>query len=85
MCPTDSYITSMNARVESRQGDGDDTAMNGVQMRCRNEDGVMTETSTVDPGYWGSWSGWSAETRHPALSASIDYFVNGGQMRFENP
>jgi hypothetical protein len=83
MCPPGSYITSMNARVESHTVD-DDTSLNGAQIRCRNQNRDVTETSTVDPGYWGSWSGWSTEPHHPALSEESDYFVNGAQMRYEN-
>jgi hypothetical protein len=37
MCPTDSYVTAMQARYEI--GDHrDETALNGVMIRCRKKD-----------------------------------------------
>ena len=36
MCPTDYYVTAMQARYEWH--DKDDTALNGVQIRCRKKD-----------------------------------------------
>ena len=33
-CPTNHYVCGLRQRIESRQGDGDDTAMNGLNMYC---------------------------------------------------
>jgi hypothetical protein len=37
MCPTDYYVTAMIAKFED-DGGSDDTALNGVQIRCRKKD-----------------------------------------------
>jgi len=33
-CPSKHYVCGLQARVEKKQGKGDDTAMNGLQMKC---------------------------------------------------
>jgi len=34
MCPENSFVTAMNARVEAPTN-GDETALNGIKIRCR--------------------------------------------------
>ena len=33
-CPAGQFMTGVKARIESNQGGGDDTAMNGIRFRC---------------------------------------------------
>jgi hypothetical protein len=35
-CPIGSYVAAINVRIEWDQGGGDDTAMNGIRVRCRS-------------------------------------------------
>ncbi|MCX4244783.1 M57 family metalloprotease [Paraliomyxa miuraensis] len=38
-CPSGTAVCGLRSRVESYQGDGDDTAMNGLDLKCCNLDG----------------------------------------------
>ncbi|CAB1438946.1 unnamed protein product [Pleuronectes platessa] len=57
MCPDQYFAIGFSTRVEPSQGDGDDTAMNGIRLIC-GKDGDRRLTSTVEshPGFWGDWS-----------------------------
>jgi len=33
-CPDNTYVCGLKARVEGNQGGGDDTALNGIRMKC---------------------------------------------------
>jgi len=33
-CPDNTYVCGLETRVEGKQGGGDDTAMNGIKMKC---------------------------------------------------
>jgi hypothetical protein len=57
------YADSMNFRSESPRGSGDDTGLNGVQVRCTKQVspgeaiGWTSASSTVAP--WGAWGGFA--------------------------
>ncbi|KAG7320880.1 hypothetical protein KOW79_015295 [Hemibagrus wyckioides] len=60
-CPTGTYATGFSLKVENALGDGDDTALNGIALRCTKPMGSTKEPqpySTVqsDAGSWGSWT-----------------------------
>ncbi|XP_058271598.1 vitelline membrane outer layer protein 1-like [Hemibagrus wyckioides] len=60
MCPYGTYATGFKY-VENALGDGDDTALNGIALRCTKPMGSTKEPqpySTVqsDAGSWGSWT-----------------------------
>ncbi|XDV37956.1 hypothetical protein PO909_007473, partial [Leuciscus waleckii] len=48
------YLTSFQLRVESSQGDGDDTAANNIKFTCSG--GEVLEGYSTDLGNWGNWS-----------------------------
>lgn len=56
ICPTGTYITQCQLRVESRQGSGDDTAANNLNCKCSNND-FMNGDGT-------EWGGWMAFSQH---------------------
>jgi hypothetical protein len=33
-CPDNTYVCGLEGRIEGKQGGGDDTAMNGIKMKC---------------------------------------------------
>ena len=50
-CQSGGYAVSYRNKIESAQGSGDDTSMNGIEMKCSQGDRI---TSSVGP--WGGWS-----------------------------
>eukprot|EP00727_Mastigamoeba_balamuthi_P003957 m51a1_g13559 hypothetical protein (401) ;mRNA; r:329-1994 len=36
VCPQGQVVTAIQTRLEARQGSGDDTALNGIRMRCQS-------------------------------------------------
>jgi hypothetical protein len=53
ICPGYAFVTSFNAKNESRQGRGDDTAMNDLIFRCSNNHTLFSSNG----GPWGNWNG----------------------------
>ncbi|XP_072518666.1 vitelline membrane outer layer protein 1-like [Salminus brasiliensis] len=62
MCPLGTYATGFSLKVESNQGFwGDDTALNGIALRCtapRTPSSSTINYSTVqsNSGSWGQWT-----------------------------
>ncbi|CAB1438953.1 unnamed protein product [Pleuronectes platessa] len=57
MCPDQFFAVGFSTRVESRQGKGDDTALNGIRLICgKDEDHNFMYTVESHPGFWGDWS-----------------------------
>ncbi|XP_076836134.1 vitelline membrane outer layer protein 1-like [Brachyhypopomus gauderio] len=61
VCPLGTYATGFSLKVEPSQGSGDDTAMNGVALRCTTQlynDCSYESYSTVrsETGSWGKWT-----------------------------
>lgn len=54
-CPSKSFAIGFRIRVESDQGNGDDTALNEIELICNDED------ETAINGAAGSWGDWSKE------------------------
>ncbi|XP_041650210.1 vitelline membrane outer layer protein 1 homolog [Cheilinus undulatus] len=57
MCPENSFAIGFSQRVEPGQGDGDDTALNGIRLYCaaENHEG-FTHTVESHAGFWGDWT-----------------------------
>ncbi|XP_035018760.1 vitelline membrane outer layer protein 1 homolog [Hippoglossus stenolepis] len=57
MCPDQYFAVGFSIRVESSQGKGDDTALNGIRLIC-GKDGELNFMYTAEshPGFWGGWS-----------------------------
>jgi hypothetical protein len=58
MCPRDTYIGRLQIRFEGEQGGGDDTAMNGLAIRCVDKNWKHVEDIVVSYGHWGHWRDW---------------------------
>ena len=59
MCPKDSFLTGWRQNVEGEQGNGDDTALDNVEYRCRDiESWEQTKDLKVEALEWGTWSRW---------------------------
>lgn len=56
MCDEGTFVTGMDAKLERKQGEDDDTAMGGVKIICdsfrKEEDRLNTHNVTTP---WGSW------------------------------
>ena len=61
MCPYNYFVDAFQARVEPQQ-DGDDTALNGLNFRCKNPATSDNKIITIFPGLWGTWRGWHYAT-----------------------
>ena len=57
MCPANQYITGGQMRIEGKQAGGDDTAANGLQIKCANPTTWSSDESwqLVSSGHWGDW------------------------------
>ena len=63
------YATRFRVRVESKQGDGDDTALNTVCLICKNGRELCSNL-----GFWGNW--------YSSSTCSSGY--SGGKFRLEH-
>jgi hypothetical protein len=57
-------------RTEGGQGDGDDTAMNGLTMMCCDMYGTRHDSVTLTAGHWG---GWGAEVMCPGNTPVVGF------------
>ncbi|KAK2850863.1 hypothetical protein Q5P01_007153 [Channa striata] len=58
MCPEGFYASGFSIKVERKQGNGDDTALNGVRLYCVNSNNRGGPHTTVESsvGRWGEWT-----------------------------
>ena len=94
MCTSGYYVDGGQVRFEGSQGGGDDTALNGLNLRCRNKSGA-TAWVMVWPGTWGDWITAVTVPNKYAKLANVrfedsqggadDTAMNGLQFRYETP
>lgn len=92
MCPINYYAAGFKARIEPPQGlFSDDTAMNGLQLRCKKPGTALQQDIMIFEGLWGSWRDWRIATpgkflysvkmrNQPPVGNSDDTAMNG--LRF---
>jgi len=72
-CPENTKIIGFSQRIECSQGTHqDDTALNGVRMKCN--DGTI---KLVYAGMWGDWYDW--------VECPADWYVTGISSKIEKP
>lgn len=59
-CPMGSLAYAYSMKVEQNQGSGDDTAVNGIKLYCRDRCGIDVATITSTVQQWGTWGDKSA-------------------------
>lgn len=82
ICPNGSYLNGFRLKVEPPQGDGDDTATNGIIMIC--SDG--TQLNNNHEGQWGEWSiDWSRSpiAQAPKLICPHKKYICGFRQQIE--
>lgn len=65
-CPAGTYVWGLRVRFEPFQGRGDDTALNGVEFKCKplpGSNGKVTEIN-IHHGHWGIWHKWATCQEH---------------------
>lgn len=78
MCPHGTFAFGFAHQVEGKQGSGDDTALNGIRLRCGSypDPGQTTAgLATSGTGIWGDWS---------EFRSCEDDFVTAVTMRIED-
>jgi hypothetical protein len=54
-CPAGAFVWGFRLKSESYQGSGDDTALNAIELICKNRDsGDITRIRSAE-GQWGTW------------------------------
>jgi len=76
-CRPGTWAVGYRMRVESSQGGGDDTALNSVQLLCKDPNTGATESVSSYDGIWGNWY-------NTASCAASGQFLNGAHMRIES-
>ncbi|XP_075433795.1 vitelline membrane outer layer protein 1-like [Ascaphus truei] len=56
MCPVGCHTRGFSLKVEEKQGKGDDTALNAIQLYCVNNKNNWEKTIQSTEGRWGSWT-----------------------------
>uniref|UniRef100_A0A8C5MBE6 Vitelline membrane outer layer protein 1 homolog n=1 Tax=Leptobrachium leishanense TaxID=445787 RepID=A0A8C5MBE6_9ANUR len=54
-CPAGTRAAAFSLKVEREQGNGDDTALNGISLYCVNTNFQVVKTITSSVGQWGDW------------------------------
>jgi hypothetical protein len=77
-CKGGSYAYGYRMRTEKSQGGKrDDTALNAVELRCRDKNGAETPPISPHPGFWGDW--------HDVATCNSGEFLVAASMQIERP
>ncbi|XP_066930663.1 coadhesin-like [Clytia hemisphaerica] len=71
-CPKGTWVVQLQTNIESHQGDGDDTALNAISLRCNDDVGATIKSGSTN---WGTWQAESQKC--------INGFY-GGILKFES-
>lgn len=75
-CPLGSFVYGFRIKYEGYQGDGDDTAANGIQLSCRDQTtGTQTAIVSSTTERFGDWTAWQ--------ECPAGHYVFGFQNRIE--
>jgi hypothetical protein len=74
MCPKGTFASGYRMRVETPQGKGDDTALNGIWFDCQKWERTKLNELLVDRGLYGTEHGYARCKNGP---------MNGMNLRFE--
>ena len=77
MCNPGKYVVGFQLKTEKEQGDGDDTALNGIKLQCAAV-GLARDDSIVHSTV-GEWGDWGQYFRCP-----IGSVLTGYQLRSES-
>lgn len=70
-CPAGQYVWGFRVKGEPYQGNGDDTALNAVQLICKSgASGAPTYIRSLE-GKWGSWGSDHVCRETPVIGFSI--------------
>ena len=74
-CPKNHFINGVQAKLEENQGSSDDSALNGLRIKCqdpkKDSDPIVR---SLEYGGWGDWLDW---VEYPGS------YICGGQVRFQ--
>lgn len=74
-CPSNAFATGFRVRLEPYVHDEDDTALNAVEVLCRDVVSGRQTSLLPHAGLWGSWSEWA--------QAPAGEFLNGFLLKVE--
>ncbi|AXP04684.1 MULTISPECIES: hypothetical protein [Pseudomonas] len=70
-CPAGQYVWGFRLKSEPYQGNGDDTALNAIQLICKSgATGQATYIQSLE-GKWGSWGKDHVCREHPVIGFAI--------------
>jgi len=77
MCSPGKYIVGARVRFEDSCGYCDNTALNGLEIACRDKYWEGAETINVYSGTWGGWKPW--------VYFPLGHFGTAARVRFDDP
>ncbi|XP_072255394.1 vitelline membrane outer layer protein 1 homolog [Pyxicephalus adspersus] len=80
-CPFGTKAKGFNLLVERPQGDGDDTALNGIELYCSYPTkSVKSAAISSSKGSWGDWTGehWCSEGFLISFSLRVERPIGDG-------
>jgi hypothetical protein len=57
-CHPGDYVVGVDIKIENKQGNGDDTGLNGIRLRCKSLNGQSLYYMRSKEGSWGHWWGY---------------------------
>ena len=76
VCEAHKYVVGFQLKTEKKQGQGDNTALNGIELQCATIG--SNQNDSVLRGKVGNWGEWGRKYRCPSGSV-----LTGFQLRSE--